>query len=204
MDNFTTKTLTVDLAVVRPNPWNPRKQNDFMYRKLVDSIKQNGFIGAAIVREVEGGYEIINGEHRWTACKELGYKQIKVESLGTIDDGLAKLLTISLNNLEGEDDPIERGKLMLDIKTNSPSLLELLPFEMSQIESEIGLVNFDPEASYKDNTDEIHAGTTYKLFFAYENEEDMQRVKDVLTNINANPEAALLELAESYDEKTNA
>src|ERR1035441_3462153 len=94
---FRTEQKVIPLVSVEPNPWNPNVQPDAIYKKLVQSIKEQGFIGSILVRTLpDGNYQILDGEHRYKACRELGKDSIKVEDMGIIDDDLAKQLTIML------------------------------------------------------------------------------------------------------------
>ena len=140
MNNFTTEKKKVNIVEVFPNAWNPNLQTDVMFKAEMDSISKHGFIDPILVREKDGIYEIIDGEHRWKACMELQYTEIIVESLGQIDDITAKTLTIEMNNLRGKDDILKRAQLLKEIMSGQGSL-----FSMSQkdIEEEMKLLDFD-------------------------------------------------------------
>ena len=142
MNNFTTKHLEVDINSVHPNKWNPNVEPPLVYEKLLESIKQHGFTQPILVREYVGEYQIIDGEHRWKACKELKFTNIKIESLGEIDDKIAKLLTLLLNNIHGEDDVLKRAKIL---KQLSEGQLALFPATADEIAEELKLLNFDFE-----------------------------------------------------------
>ena len=140
MDKFTTVQLEVSIEEVFPNPWNCNVQNDKTFEKEIESIKVHGFIVPVLVRKKGEIYEIIDGEHRWRACKALEFTKIKVESLGEIEDAMAKVLTIKLNNLRGQDDIIKRAKILKELNEGQ---LALLPFERKELEEEIKLLEFD-------------------------------------------------------------
>ena len=47
--------------------------------ELADSISEHGVLSPIIVRSVEGGcYQIIVGENRWRAAREVGLKEVPV------------------------------------------------------------------------------------------------------------------------------
>jgi len=75
--------LKVNITEVVPNDFNPNRQTDQEYRDLVESIRQTGpeYLekDPILVRPVDSNYEIVDGEHRWKACVELGFKEIYVE-----------------------------------------------------------------------------------------------------------------------------
>lgn len=129
--------LTVSLDKVIPNTWNYNEQVTEMFDKTKANIKQFGFLKPLVVRENNGKYEIINGFHRWLACKELGYKEISVNNLGKVQDEEAKLLTILLNELKGQPNAVKLGRL-IDGLYNSNSwenVVGLLPFGNDEIEN---------------------------------------------------------------------
>lgn len=68
-----------ELAVgdIRPNRYQPRHAFDpDALKELKQSIAASGLIQPIIVREVQGGYELVAGERRWRAVRELGWKKI--------------------------------------------------------------------------------------------------------------------------------
>lgn len=87
----------VDISEIRLNTWNPKDKDTTEYKRVLESIKANGLMGFIVVREnpAEGTkYEIIDGEQRFTACKELGYTKILVNNKGVVDDKKARELTL--------------------------------------------------------------------------------------------------------------
>lgn len=75
--------LKVKITEVSPNDFNPNRQTDQEYSDLVESIRQTGpeYLekDPILVRPVDSSYEIVDGEHRWKACAELGFEEIYVE-----------------------------------------------------------------------------------------------------------------------------
>ena len=94
MIKFNAKNLKiVDINKVHPNTWNPKDKNTEEFEKVVESIKINGQRSPVVVRE-NNGYEIIDGEQRYTACKQLDFKKVLIYNEGKISDKEAKELTI--------------------------------------------------------------------------------------------------------------
>lgn len=89
-----TKIKKVNIELVKPNPWNPKEKDTIHFEKVLKSVEENGIMGAVAVREVNGGYEIIDGEQRYTAGTKLGYKEIYIYNEGLVDDIEAKALTV--------------------------------------------------------------------------------------------------------------
>lgn len=147
MNNFPTKRQKVPIRKVKPNTWNPNKQSDFMFDKAKKSIEKNGMIDPVLVRETPGEeYEIIDGEHRWRACKELGFTEIIIENAGEIDIKTAKLLTLLMNNIKGEDDVLKRAEILKQLNNGQRSLFPATEKEIKEI---LDLLDFDFE-QFKD------------------------------------------------------
>jgi len=67
------KVQQINLANIVPSPLQPRREfQREALEELVDSIRQRGIIQPLIVRPVNGRFELIAGERRWRAAKEVG------------------------------------------------------------------------------------------------------------------------------------
>ena len=63
----------ISLANIVPSPLQPRREfAREALEELVDSIRQRGIIQPLIVRPVQRPFELIAGERRWRAAKEVG------------------------------------------------------------------------------------------------------------------------------------
>jgi len=102
--------LQVNITDIVPNQYQPRKEFDQdKLTELVDSIRAQGLIQPILVRKTTDGYELIAGERRWRAAKELGLGKIPVIVKDADDD---QSLAISLiENIQRENlNPIEEAK----------------------------------------------------------------------------------------------
>ncbi|MBA3386581.1 MAG: ParB/RepB/Spo0J family partition protein, partial [Chthoniobacterales bacterium] len=103
------KVHQVSLSDVVPSPLQPRK--DFAadaLQELVDSIRQHGIIQPLIVRIVGGRHELIAGERRWRAAKEVGLSEAPVIVRAATDLDVLELSLIE--NLQRADlNPIEEA-----------------------------------------------------------------------------------------------
>lgn len=92
---------------IRPNPNQPRQTFGDL-SELVASIREKGVLEPLLVRPTENGYEIIAGERRWRACKELGIDRIPC-IIKDADDRESLELAL-IENLQRKDlDPFEEG-----------------------------------------------------------------------------------------------
>ena len=104
-----TYVLEVDIDQLNPNLYQPRQDFDQgKMDELKESIKTHGIIQPIIVRESTQGYEVVAGERRLKAAKELGMKKIPViirqfNNLKTFEVALVE-------NIQREDlNPIEQA-----------------------------------------------------------------------------------------------
>lgn len=97
------KLATVNIDNIRPNTWNPKLENTMEYRRIKRSLEQNGQKLPIVVRENDG-YEIIDGEQRWRALKELESRVALIYNEGKVDDQSAKELTIAYEQQVPFDD----------------------------------------------------------------------------------------------------
>lgn len=99
--------LQVEVANLRPNPWNTNSVGAQNFEKLKGSIEKLGFFKPILVRELDGGiFEILGGEHRWRAAMEQGISTVPVISVGKINDLVAKQMSLVDNERYGEDDQV--------------------------------------------------------------------------------------------------
>lgn len=143
MNNFATEKKKVPINNVFPNPFNPNFMDKATFEKEKKSIQELGMLGSIIVRRhiVPEHYEILDGEHRWKSCKELGYTEITIEVITKdVSDQEMKLLTILLNNLRGRDDIFKRAAILKELNEGQ---IQLLPWSTEEIENEKKLVSFD-------------------------------------------------------------
>lgn len=101
--------LEIAVSKVEPNPYQPRR--DFEESQLADlaeSIRSEGLIQPIVVREVNGVYQLIAGERRWRAFKQLKLSKIPARIIQAGDSSSASMALIE--NLQRENlNPIEES-----------------------------------------------------------------------------------------------
>lgn len=92
----------IDLDEVVPNRYQPRDHFDEeMLSSLAASIAEVGVIQPIVVRETDGGFELIAGERRWRAAKRAGLPTIP--AIIRDSDDLSSLETAVVENLHRQD-----------------------------------------------------------------------------------------------------
>lgn len=101
-----TEALMTDIY---PNPDQPRtsfKANEI--EELAASIEKEGLLQPILVRKVGERYQIIAGERRWQACKQLGLEKVPIRVKNATDDKAIELALIE--NIQRSDlNPIEEA-----------------------------------------------------------------------------------------------
>lgn len=123
--------LQVEVARLRPNPWNTNSVGAQNFEKLKGSIEKLGFFKPILARELDGGqFEILGGEHRWRAAMEQGISTVPVLSVGKISDLVAKQMSLVDNERYGEDDQVALQRLIEEIQSELDyQLSEIAPYD---------------------------------------------------------------------------
>ncbi len=180
--NIKDNIIRVPVDKIFPNPWNPNEQTAFIYERERRSIRKHGFLQPILVRQVKGGYQIIDGEHRWRAGQQEGYEELPVNNLGKVTDGIAKQLTLIMNETRGE---LRRDKLTEVLKSLSLdfSIEDLaldLPFQQTEIEQLLksSEVDWDQVANPEDKKEEEGADDGLKTISIKAPEDVVERFKE--------------------------
>lgn len=123
--------LQVEVARLRPNPWNTNSVGAQNFEKLKGSIEKLGFFKPILARELDGGqFEILGGEHRWRAAMEQGISTVPVISVGKISELVAKQMSLVDNERYGEDDQVALQRLIEEIQSELDyQLSEIAPYD---------------------------------------------------------------------------
>ena len=111
MEPETTEITSLPLIKVEPRLDQPRKRfEDTGMDELISSIREHGIIQPLTVRPLGGGYyQIIAGERRWRAAREVGLDKVPVKVMEA-DDRTAMVLAL-VENLQREDlNPMEEAR----------------------------------------------------------------------------------------------
>jgi ParB family chromosome partitioning protein len=103
------RVLEIPIADIQPNPDQPRQDMDpESLGELVGSITRNGVLQPVIVRQAEGGYQLIAGERRWRAAQQAGFNTIPAIVRAVSDNESLELALVE--NIQRRDlNPIEQA-----------------------------------------------------------------------------------------------
>jgi ParB/RepB/Spo0J family partition protein len=99
-------TVMLKREEIRPNKWNPNEFDADTFNELVKSIEDFGIVQPLIVGPLEGDpegfkFEVIDGEHRWTALDILEVPVIPC-IVKDIDEDQRQFLTVRTYRIRGK------------------------------------------------------------------------------------------------------
>lgn len=106
----------VEVALIDPAPWQPRKHFDpAALQELKESIQENGLAQPLVLRAVGDRYQVLGGERRLRAVRELGRKRVPayVRSVGEFE---ARRITRAENRDRDDLSSWEDAKGLADLR----------------------------------------------------------------------------------------
>lgn len=193
MDGITydvTKVKRIPIEQVRPNTWNPKLDDTEEEKKILLSVKENGQRIPIVVRN-NNGYEIIDGEQRFKACKALGFTEVLVYDEGEMGDDAAKALTIWYQQQVPFDKVLE-AELVNSINN------ALLPYSPEELENMRQIVEFDWEKVVPDGEEDVQFRTLTLRMLKEAYEVVMSAINKVQLESNVTIERAIELICADY------
>lgn len=91
----------VPIESLKPNSYNPNRQNEQQFELLMRSMEEDGFTQPVIVNSKD--LTIVDGEHRWRAALSIGMKEIPVVKVQMNPEQM-RIATLRHNRARGEED----------------------------------------------------------------------------------------------------
>jgi ParB family transcriptional regulator, chromosome partitioning protein len=142
--------VMVDSNSILPNPFQPRKEfNPSEIEGLAESIKTQGLLQPIILRKKVDGYEIISGERRFRALKQLGQDKIPSIIKAKITDRemieMALVENIQRENLSDIEQAIAFQRLLLECGLSHEELSARVGKSRSAITNTLRLLKLPEE-----------------------------------------------------------
>ena len=154
------KELPVE--ALEPNRFQPRRAMDpAALGELKQSIAASGLLQPVVVRRVESGYELVAGERRWRAVRELGWKKIPAV-VRDVDD--QTLLTLALvenlqrASLSAIDEAEGYERLVTAFHLSHAAIAEAVGRERSTVANAIRLLKLPKSVQQLVSSDALSAG----------------------------------------------
>jgi ParB family chromosome partitioning protein len=177
----------VPVEKIVPNPFQPRNTFDpEAQEELKKSILAHGLIQPITVRRTSAEqYELISGERRLKACREIGYREIPAYII-KVDSKEAMLAMALIENIQREGlNPIEVGlaykRLMEECSLTQEQIAEKVGKDRSTIANSIRLLKLPREVQESLIKEEItsgHARAIINLPSEFLQIEVLQKIKE--------------------------
>ncbi len=128
----TADVLRIPVDMIEPNPFQPRQSFDQeALDELASSIQTFGLVQPVTVRKIaERKYQIISGERRFRACRQIGMEMIPAYIRDATDQGMLEMAIVE--NIQRENlDPIE-------VAMSYQRLIEECDLTQEQLSSRVG------------------------------------------------------------------
>lgn len=155
------------LDKLHPHPDNANRMTETVRRTLTDHVRDSGRYPPIIVRphpEHESDYQILDGHHRALILRELGHAEAHCD-IWDVDDSQAAILLLTLNRLQGEDDPAKRGILIkqLAAEIDIDELAKRLPDSTNRVRKLMELTNEPPPPAPPPKVEDMRQAVTFFL-----------------------------------------
>ncbi|MEY4101940.1 MAG: hypothetical protein RIR88_74 [Actinomycetota bacterium] len=183
-------------SIIIPNAQQPRKVfNAEDFAELVHSIREVGILQPIVVRPMPGTdtFELIMGERRLRASKEIGLESIPVIIRDTADEDM--LRDALLENLHRSQlNPLEEAsayqQLMSDFGITQEQLAERIGRSRPQISNTIRLLRLPAAVQKRVAAGVLSAGHARAILSVGDDQEAMQRLADKIVNEDLSVRAA--------------
>lgn len=177
-------TVLIDTDSLSPNPLQPRGQILIeSLEELMESIQEHGILEPLVVAETPAGLQIIAGERRWRAAKELGLKKVPAIIRKTTPEGMLEMAIVE--NIQRTNlNPIERGnayrRMIEDFDMMAQEVAKRIGKSASYVSNAIRILEL-PDAA-KDNlvSGAITEGHAKALTALEEREMIIEALKEIL------------------------
>ncbi len=189
--NFKKKKSTIDninISLISANPYQPRYNfNEESLKELTTSIKNIGVIQPITVRKIKkNSYQLISGERRLKACKNLKLKNIPAY-IRTANDQesleMALIENIHRQDLDAIEIAISYKRLMDEISLTQEQLSNKIGKDRTTITNYLRLLKLNPiiQSGIKDSFISMGHG---RSLINIENKSDQIKVYEIIISKN--------------------
>ena len=180
--------VKIEINSILPNPYQPRSDFDRKsLEELKNSIMQNGLIQPVTVRRIDfNKYELVSGERRLRACKDLGYRDIPAYII-KVESKEAMLALALIENIQREKlNPIEIAyaykRLIEECNLSQEQVSEKVGKDRTTITNTLRLLKLPNPIQESLIKDEISAGHARALINLYDDKLQLQILQKIKKN----------------------
>ncbi|MHB8945834.1 MAG: ParB/RepB/Spo0J family partition protein [Bacillota bacterium] len=182
---FETKVMDLELALIRRNPDQPRKDFDpGKLEELSQSVRRHGILQPLLVRRAAGGYELVAGERRLRAAEMAGLRKVPVivRDTGGEDQAVLSLVeNLQRENLNCLEEALGYRRLIEEHGLTQEELGQRLGRSQPTIANKLRLMKLTPvvqEMVRSGRLSETHARALLRVEDAKTAEDLGRRVAD--------------------------
>jgi ParB family chromosome partitioning protein len=186
VDRARTGTRRVPVALLAPNPRNPRKTfREADLEDLASSVREKGVFQPILVRQLAGAsdrFEIIAGERRWRAAQRAGLHEVPIVVIEASDKESLEIAIIE--NVQRADlDPLEEAdgydQLMADFSYTQEDLAKVIGKSRSHVANTLRLRGLPDSVKTLVRDGALSAGHARAVIGAPNPEELAQKIADM-------------------------
>ena len=209
-DTIKSSVNEINIDEISVNPFQPRSNfNNTSLQELSISIKNIGIIQPITVRKIENNnYQLISGERRLRACKELGLKNIPAYVREANDQDsleMALVENIHRQDLDAIEIAISYQRLIEEINLTQEELSDKIGKNRTTISNYLRLLKLDPiiQSGIRDGF--ISMGHGRALINVNSNKDQLNIYKKIISkNLSVrNTELLVRDLKEKPSKATN-
>jgi ParB family chromosome partitioning protein len=178
--------IDVSLVLLAPNANQPRQEFDATeLSQLASSIKAKGVLQPILVRKKGDGYEIIAGERRFRASKQLGLMTIPA-IVKEADEGesceLALIENIQRSDLNSIEKAIAYKRYMNDFNLTQEQLAEKVGVNRSSIANTLRILTLPDEIQGKVRSGEVTFAHAKELLSIGDKEDQIKLMEQMISH----------------------
>ena len=205
-------TVSIPVKAIAVSRLNIRKdldagQEDATLDGLAQSIRDHGLLSPVTVRDRgEGQYELIAGQRRYLACRQLGWDTIPATVRTDLDNHSATAVSLIENVQRAETSPMDKAqayRLLLNrYQGDKRRVARETGVSVPTIQRYVRLLDLDPEIQDQLSTDSGPAGVgTLEALAKYIPKQDQAAVLDRIEGFNQKTQLRILSQSEGRLER---
>ncbi len=174
------------VADIKPNRYQPRRAFDpEALKELKASIEKSGLIQPIVVRQDESGYELVAGERRWRAVKELGWKKVPAV-VREVDERTMLVLALVENLQRASLSPIDEAegyeRLGQEFKLSHADIADAVGRDRSTVANAIRLLKLPKPVQQLVDSGALTAGHARALLSLEDEHEITRAAREVVAH----------------------
>lgn len=207
------RTQDIAIASIRISPLNTRRNleagtEDSSLDDLAESIRERGLIQPVIVTPSRGGFELIAGQRRYLACKQLGLTTIAAVVRSDLDATDATVLSLIENVHRAEMSPMDKARAYQQLHRiygTKTRVAQQTGVSVATVTRYMRLLGLSPSLQQRASTSDGPAGvgTLSTVATTFHNPKDQERAVQQIGGFNQKTQKEILKRSGGDVEKVD-